>query len=60
MYGNLKSHESSMLGDKLQESWNHEVANKKNPSLWLAIIRVFGFELFLNAVFLVVIEFIVK
>lgn len=60
MYENLKGHESSMLGDKLQKAWNHEVKNKKNPSLWLAIISVFGFELFLNAVFLVVIEFIVK
>lgn len=60
MYGTLNSHESSMLGDKLQEAWTREVENKKDPSLGMAMLRVFGIELFLYAIFFVFIEFIVK
>ncbi|KAJ8918452.1 hypothetical protein NQ315_008149 [Exocentrus adspersus] len=60
MYDTLRSHEAGTLGDRLQEAWNREVERKKDPSLWSAMLGVFGFELFLYAIFFVFIEFVVK
>ncbi|XP_018565514.1 probable multidrug resistance-associated protein lethal(2)03659 [Anoplophora glabripennis] len=60
MYGTLKSHDSGLLGDRLQKAWNHEVANKKDPSLWIAILKVFGIELLLCALYFGFIEFVIK
>lgn len=60
MYGTLKPHDSGMLGDRLQKAWDREVATKKDPSLWIAMARVFGVEFLLYASYFGFIEFVVK
>lgn len=60
MYGPLKTHESKRLGDKLEIAWNYEIANKKDPSLWRAVLKVFSKELVLYGIFNFFIEFIVR
>jgi ATP-binding cassette, subfamily C (CFTR/MRP), member 1 len=34
-----------------EEAWNHELENKKNPSLWIAIFRAFSGPYFRGALF---------
>ncbi|KAJ8983676.1 hypothetical protein NQ317_003464 [Molorchus minor] len=60
MYGPLKEHEARSLGDRLEEAWNYEVAHKSNPSLWMAVIRVFRVELVLYAILFAFRELVVK
>lgn len=60
MYGPLKTHEAVLLGDKLEKAWNHEIRNKKNPSLWRAILKVFSKDLILYGIFYLFLEFIVR
>ncbi|KAJ8929223.1 hypothetical protein NQ314_018102 [Rhamnusium bicolor] len=60
MYGPLKAHESSRLGDKLEAAWNDQVSHKKTPSLLLAIIKVFYIEFIIYGIFYLIQEFIVK
>ncbi|KAL1513310.1 hypothetical protein ABEB36_002732 [Hypothenemus hampei] len=37
----LKAHRAQSLGGKLEDSWNHEVTIKKNPSLWMVLWKVY-------------------
>lgn len=60
MYGALKTHESKRLGDKLEVAWNYEIENKKNPSLWRAVLKVFYKELLLYGIFNFFLEFVVR
>lgn len=45
MYATPKLHQSGELGTKLEKEWFIEVASKKDPSLLLAILKVFKCEL---------------
>ncbi|KAJ8983674.1 hypothetical protein NQ317_003462 [Molorchus minor] len=60
MYGTLKEHEASSLGDRLEQAWNYEVAHKKNPSLGMAIAKIFRVQLVLQAIFFTFRELVVK
>ncbi|KAJ8983670.1 hypothetical protein NQ317_003457 [Molorchus minor] len=60
MYAPLKSHESKRLGDRLESEWNYQLAHKKNPSLLLAIAKVFGVELIIYGIFNIFIELVVR
>lgn len=46
LYPTLSQHDSTMLGDKLEKEWYKQLASKKEPSLWKALLHVFGSELF--------------
>ncbi|KAJ8929217.1 hypothetical protein NQ314_018096 [Rhamnusium bicolor] len=56
MYETLEKDESKRLGDKLEAAWNYQVAHKKNPSLWMALLKIFRREIILSAVFKMLIE----
>ncbi|KAJ8954547.1 hypothetical protein NQ318_000781, partial [Aromia moschata] len=58
--GVMKSHDSVRLGDKLEAAWDDQVARKKNPSLLIALIKVFYVELSLYGILYLIQEFIVK
>ncbi|KAJ8918454.1 hypothetical protein NQ315_008151 [Exocentrus adspersus] len=60
MYGPLKSHVSTDLGDRLEKAWNYEISHRKNPSLWIALLKVFGKELALYGIFNFFIEFCIR
>lgn len=60
MYGPLKTHEAIRLGDKLEEAWNQQLRNKKDPSLWKAILKVFSKDLILYGIFYLFLEFVVR
>lgn len=60
MPGPLKTHESGILGDKLENAWNYQVTNNEKPSLLTALLAVFYKELSVYGLFLLVQEFIVK
>ncbi|XP_030765293.1 probable multidrug resistance-associated protein lethal(2)03659 isoform X2 [Sitophilus oryzae] len=46
IYPSLKSHDSKLLGDKIEKYWKTELKNnRKNPSLWKCLLKVFGKEL---------------
>ncbi|XP_018565536.1 probable multidrug resistance-associated protein lethal(2)03659 [Anoplophora glabripennis] len=60
MYGALKSYEAIPLGDKLESAWNYEISNKKEPSLWRAILKVFKKEIFLYGIYNCFIELVVR
>lgn len=54
------------VGDAVQKAWENEVdrirrnnSNKK-PSLWLALIKVFGAELLLYGLILAAMEFLIR
>lgn len=60
LWGTLKAHESRRLGDQLEEAWSKEENSKKKPSLWRALIKVFGFEVARYGVILLFLELVVK
>lgn len=46
LFPTLSQHDSTMLGDKLEKEWYKQLKSKKEPSLWKALVNVFGIELF--------------
>ena len=59
IYPHLKSHDSQILGSKLENEWLKEVKkNKKTPSLWKALLRVFGKEFMILGIFCFLYELI--
>ncbi|KAJ8983684.1 hypothetical protein NQ317_003472 [Molorchus minor] len=60
LYGALKTHESKLLGDKLQYAWENQINNKKKASLLAAICKVFYLELVLYGILFLIQEFVVK
>ena len=60
LYDPLKAHESSRLGDKLEKSWLQEANLRRHPSLWKTLIKVYGVEIGLYGIFLLVQELIVR
>ncbi|RZB40881.1 ABC tran domain containing protein, partial [Asbolus verrucosus] len=44
LYAPLKQYESKRLGDKLEQLWQEEEDFREHPSLWRALIRMFGLE----------------
>ncbi|KAJ8954555.1 hypothetical protein NQ318_000789 [Aromia moschata] len=60
LYAPVKDHDSRMLGDKLEKEWNYQVAHKRDPSLLIAIAKVFRRELILSGLFNFFIELIVR
>ncbi|XP_063913515.1 probable multidrug resistance-associated protein lethal(2)03659 [Zophobas morio] len=60
LWGTLKAHESKLLGDRLEQAWLQEANSRRNPSLWRALIRVFGKECALYGFILALIEFVIK
>ncbi|KAJ8983672.1 hypothetical protein NQ317_003459 [Molorchus minor] len=60
MYAPLKSHESARLGDRLEAEWNYQLAHKKDPSLLIAIAKVFGMELIIYGIFNIFIELVIR
>ncbi|KAJ8983678.1 hypothetical protein NQ317_003466 [Molorchus minor] len=60
MYGAMEAHESNKLGSKLEASWSYEIAHKKNPSLWRALLRVFKFDYAVVVFTLLLLEFVLK
>ncbi|KAH1001745.1 hypothetical protein HUJ04_005722 [Dendroctonus ponderosae] len=45
IYPHLSSHDSKILGERLEKQWNKELKNSKDPSLWRAFAKVFGREM---------------
>lgn len=41
MYRHRKEHDSGTLGDQLEGTWTQERQRRKDPSLLMAIIKVF-------------------
>ena len=60
LWGTLKAHESKLLGDKLEQAWLKEENSRRNPSLWRALIRVFGKECALYGIILAIVELVFK
>ncbi|XP_037923052.1 probable multidrug resistance-associated protein lethal(2)03659 [Hermetia illucens] len=64
LYKALKEHKSSTLGDKLCAAWENELkraeAKGKSPSLLRATIRVFGLQIVLLGIILLILEFCIK
>ncbi|XP_044268134.1 probable multidrug resistance-associated protein lethal(2)03659 [Tribolium madens] len=60
LYGTLKAHKSNLLGDKLEKTWLKEQNNHRNPSLWRVLMKVYGLEIVLYGIVLLVQELIVK
>ncbi|XP_076254933.1 putative multidrug resistance-associated protein lethal(2)03659 isoform X1 [Rhynchophorus ferrugineus] len=61
LYPSLKVHDSKILGDKLEKEWFKEVKkNPSNPSLWRALVGVFGKELALLGLCYLIIEIFIR
>ncbi|XP_063633943.1 probable multidrug resistance-associated protein lethal(2)03659 isoform X1 [Cydia splendana] len=64
LYAPLPEHRSDVLGNALQRAWEHEVrtsaAAESKPSLWRALIKVFGAEFMLYGLILAAMEFIIR
>ncbi|RZB40188.1 ABC tran and/or MMR HSR1 domain containing protein, partial [Asbolus verrucosus] len=60
LYGPLKTHESKRLGDKLERTWIKEANLHRNPSLWRSLTKVYGVEIGLYGIVLLVQELIIK
>ncbi|XP_058838490.1 probable multidrug resistance-associated protein lethal(2)03659 [Topomyia yanbarensis] len=64
MYQPLKAHKSDKLGNRLCHAWENEVANKrvkgKQPSLMRAMIKVFGWNIAMLGLILLVLELAFK
>ncbi|XP_050315625.1 probable multidrug resistance-associated protein lethal(2)03659 isoform X2 [Anthonomus grandis grandis] len=45
LFPNLKQHDATVLGDKLEKQWQKELIRTKNPSLLRPFFAVFGVEL---------------
>ncbi|CAG9768551.1 unnamed protein product [Ceutorhynchus assimilis] len=49
IFSHLPDHDSEILGNRLEKEWLKELKmNKKHPSLWRAMARVFGKEMFFS------------
>ncbi|KAJ3634109.1 hypothetical protein MTP99_011017 [Tenebrio molitor] len=60
LYGPLKSHESRRLGDKLEETWIKETNLHRRPSFWRTLVKVYGLEISLYGIVILIQELIVK
>ncbi|KAL3283217.1 hypothetical protein HHI36_006366, partial [Cryptolaemus montrouzieri] len=60
LYETLKEHESTILGNRLEEAWQEEQEYYKNPSLWRALWKVFGNELLGYGIILFFYEVLLK
>lgn len=64
LYKPLKVHKSNILGDKLCQAWDDEVAAKKaqnqKPSLLRATLRVFGLEFLMLGLALFALEIFLR
>ncbi|XP_053689234.1 probable multidrug resistance-associated protein lethal(2)03659 [Sabethes cyaneus] len=64
MYQPMKAHKSDHLGNRLCRAWEKEVANKrakgKKPSLMRAMAKVFGWNILLLGLILLVLELAFK
>ncbi|XP_060517933.1 ATP-binding cassette subfamily C member 4-like [Cylas formicarius] len=60
LYPALSAHDSTYLGDKLEREWEKEVKNKKDPSLWKALMRVFGKQVAVLGVAYLIIEVVIR
>lgn len=64
LYQPLTQHKANNLGSKLEKSWENELSKKraqnKRPSLMKAGLKVFGGQLTLFGVFLLMIEMLLK
>ncbi|CAH1368753.1 unnamed protein product, partial [Tenebrio molitor] len=56
----LPQHESSLLGDKLEQAWKSELASSKTPSLWRPLCKTFGGQFMAIGVIVSINEFVVK
>ncbi|CAG9768550.1 unnamed protein product [Ceutorhynchus assimilis] len=56
----LKSHNAQDLGDKLEASWKYEITNRKNPSLWRAIWRVYWKDIIFTGCIWIIWETFIK
>jgi len=45
---------TQVTGEAFQEAWDHEVAHRKHPSLWMAIFRAFSGPYFRGSLFKIV------
>lgn len=60
LYEPLKDHESTVLGNRLEEAWHEEEDEYRNPSLWRALWKVFGNELLGYGIILFFYEVLMK
>ncbi|XP_050293465.1 probable multidrug resistance-associated protein lethal(2)03659 [Anthonomus grandis grandis] len=61
LYSALPSHESKYLGDKLDREWRKELKKKnQNPSLWMALIRVFGKQMTILGIYYFCIRILIR
>ncbi|KAF2896737.1 hypothetical protein ILUMI_09444 [Ignelater luminosus] len=56
----LAAHDSKSLGNKLEDAWNKELKLHKKPSLYRALLKVFGIELFFLGLIVFFLELVVK
>ncbi|XP_050518856.1 ATP-binding cassette sub-family C member 4-like [Diabrotica virgifera virgifera] len=56
MYRHRSVHDSSKLGQNLEERWIKHVAKNKNPAYWKVLIGTFGWEMFVLNVFYIIFE----
>ncbi|KAF2891777.1 hypothetical protein ILUMI_14396, partial [Ignelater luminosus] len=56
----LAAHDSKSLGNKLEGAWNKELKLNKKPSLYRALLKVFGVEFFFLGILLFFLELVVK
>ncbi|XP_050665873.1 probable multidrug resistance-associated protein lethal(2)03659 isoform X2 [Leptidea sinapis] len=66
LYAPLPEHQSNVLGDAMQKSWNQEVSciikrsDGSTPRLWRVLCKVFGAELLLYGLILAAMEFLIR
>ncbi|XP_017083873.2 probable multidrug resistance-associated protein lethal(2)03659 [Drosophila eugracilis] len=60
LYRALKEHKSDSLGDQLCKAWDEQLTKNETPHLGRALIKVFGFRLFLTGMCLFAQEFLTK
>lgn len=58
LYDTRKCDVSSILGDKLAKAWDEQLKFKKDPSLTLALIKVFKWDVITNGALFLLAELI--
>jgi ATP-binding cassette subfamily C (CFTR/MRP) protein 4 len=59
LYAPLQEYDSTELGNQLEQVWADEESGRKNPSLFRALRRLFGFEFWICGVIYAPVELIV-
>ncbi|RZC36634.1 multidrug resistance-associated protein, partial [Asbolus verrucosus] len=57
LYPPLEEHRSKRLGDKLEELWQEEENFCEKPSLWRAIVKMFGLKFLIYGIVYIPVEF---